>query len=53
MEAHHFLAFDLGATSGRAMLGTLTGRGLQLEEVHRFPNRIVEYGGQCAVVFFL
>ena len=45
MEAHHFLAFDLGATSGRAMLGTLTGRGLQLEEVHRFPNRIVEYGG--------
>ncbi|MBO4536806.1 MAG: rhamnulokinase, partial [Bacteroidales bacterium] len=45
MEAHRFLAFDLGATSGRAMLGTLSDRGLQLEEVHRFPNRIVEYGG--------
>lgn len=45
MEAHRFLAFDLGATSGRAMLGTLGDRGLKLEEVHRFPNRIVEYGG--------
>jgi rhamnulokinase len=34
----HFLAFDLGAESGRAMLGALSGDRLTLEEVHRFPN---------------
>jgi rhamnulokinase len=34
----HYLAFDLGAESGRAMLGTLAGGRLSLEELHRFPN---------------
>ncbi len=34
----HFLALDLGAESGRAMLGTLTDRKLTIEELHRFPN---------------
>lgn len=34
----HYLAFDLGAESGRAILGALTERGLALEELHRFPN---------------
>ncbi len=33
-----FLAIDLGAESGRAMLGTLDGGKLSLEDVHRFPN---------------
>jgi rhamnulokinase len=33
-----FLAIDLGAESGRAMLGTLEGGHLTLEELHRFPN---------------
>lgn len=33
-----FLAFDLGASSGRAVLGTLAGDGLDLREVHRFDN---------------
>jgi rhamnulokinase len=33
-----FLAFDLGAESGRAMLGTLQGEHLYLEQMHRFPN---------------
>lgn len=36
--SHHFLALDLGAESGRAMLGTLEGGRLDLEELHRFPN---------------
>ncbi|MCS7025038.1 MAG: rhamnulokinase [Bryobacteraceae bacterium] len=36
-----FLGFDLGAESGRAMLGTLAGDQLQLEELHRFPNQPV------------
>jgi rhamnulokinase len=34
----HYLAFDLGAESGRAILGTLDGGRLVLEELHRFPN---------------
>ena len=34
----HYLAFDLGAESGRAMLGRLSGGKLELEELHRFPN---------------
>jgi len=34
----NFLAFDLGAESGRAMLGQFDGEQLQLSEVHRFPN---------------
>jgi rhamnulokinase len=33
-----YLAFDLGAESGRAVLGTLTGDRLEIEELHRFPN---------------
>lgn len=33
-----FLAIDLGAESGRAMLGTLEAGKLELEELHRFPN---------------
>ncbi len=37
MGEHHFLAFDLGAESGRAMLGALDAK-LTLTEVHRFPN---------------
>src|SRR5438874_4218527 len=33
-----FLAFDLGAESGRALLGHLDGGRLTLEEKHRFAN---------------
>jgi rhamnulokinase len=33
-----FLAFDIGAESGRAMLGSLTGPSLTLTEVCRFAN---------------
>jgi rhamnulokinase len=32
------LAFDLGAESGRGVLGMLDGQQLQLEVIHRFPN---------------
>ena len=34
----NFLAFDLGAESGRAVAGRFDGRRLRLEEIHRFPN---------------
>jgi rhamnulokinase len=35
---NRFLAIDLGAETGRAMLGTLDGGRLTLEELNRFPN---------------
>ncbi len=34
-------AIDLGASSGRVVLGDFDGRRLTLEELHRFPNRPV------------
>jgi rhamnulokinase len=33
-----YLAIDLGAESGRVMLGTLSESRLSLDELHRFPN---------------
>ena len=37
-EATTYLAYDLGAESGRAVAGTISGGRLSLEEVHRFWN---------------
>jgi len=34
----HCAAVDLGATSGRIVVGTWLNHGLTLREVHRFPN---------------
>ena len=45
MAARNFLAFDLGAESGRAVLGTLEGGRLTLEEKHRFANPIGRING--------
>jgi rhamnulokinase len=33
-----YLAIDLGASSGRAVLGSLDGRRVALREIHRFAN---------------
>jgi rhamnulokinase len=41
----HFLAFDLGAESGRAMLGRFQAGTLDIQEVHRFPNDPVRQNG--------
>ncbi len=40
-----FLAFDLGAESGRAILGRLTSGVLDLSEICRFPNEPVHVDG--------
>ncbi len=40
-----YLAFDLGASSGRAVLGTLEGGRMQMDEVHRFPTPLLKEGG--------
>ncbi len=34
----YYLALDLGAESGRGLLGRFDGTHLTLEEIHRFPN---------------
>jgi len=45
MGAHHYIACDLGADSGRVMLGSLEGERVTLEEIHRFPNGPVNVFG--------
>jgi rhamnulokinase len=39
-----YLAFDLGAESGRAVLGQLHSGILTVKEIHRFANEPVTYG---------
>ena len=41
----YYLACDLGADSGRVILGTLDDGRITLEEVHRFPNGAVKSSG--------
>ncbi len=45
MSKNYFLAFDLGASSGRAMLGILENSELQLTEIHRFKNQMAQIHG--------
>ena len=41
----YFFAVDLGATSGRTIIGSIDVGQLHLEEVTRFPNHLIEQGG--------
>lgn len=41
----NYLAFDLGAESGRAILGQVENGRLSLRELHRFANRMVPLHG--------
>jgi rhamnulokinase len=41
----HLAAVDLGATSGRVILGIWKNQKLELKEVHRFPNAFQSLGG--------
>lgn len=45
MDKNYFLAFDLGASSGRAILGILENKKLELVEVHRFKNQMAHIHG--------
>ena len=45
MEYTHFFAVDLGATSGRTILGSIGKGTMELKELTRFPNPIIETGG--------
>lgn len=44
MKNKSFLAFDLGATSGRTILGTIEQGRLQMKELTRFSNQILQIG---------
>ena len=41
----HYLACDLGADSGRVILGTLDDGKISLEEIHRFPTGATKVAG--------
>ena len=45
MSLRHFVAIDLGATSGRVILATINGGKIEMEEVHRFPDTIIQMQG--------
>ena len=44
MSQHCYLACDLGAESGRLILGILEDGRLSLEEIHRFANTPIQSG---------
>ncbi|UCE05084.1 MAG: rhamnulokinase, partial [bacterium] len=45
MKTYHFLGFDIGASSGRTVLGTLQDDKISTKELHRFPNSVVNILG--------
>ncbi|ACL26165.1 rhamnulokinase [Chloroflexus aggregans] len=44
-ERAHWIAIDIGASSGRVILGRWDGSRVVLEELHRFPNGMIEREG--------
>ena len=42
----YFLAVDIGASSGRHILGKAEGGRMTLEEIYRFPNGMKSVDGQ-------
>lgn len=47
MSQKNFFAVDLGATSGRTILGSIKDGKLEQRELTRFANPIIEVGGHC------
>ena len=45
MAVHNFVAIDLGATSGRVILATTAEGTIQMEEIHRFADPIIQMQG--------
>ncbi len=44
-QKHYFFAVDLGATSGRTILGGLNNGKIELEELTRFDNNLIQVNG--------
>ena len=45
MNTSHYLAVDLGATSGRTILATYDGQKIEMKELARFKNPMIPMGG--------
>ena len=45
MKKLNLLAFDLGASNGRAILGQFDGDKVEMKELHRFENHYIEMNG--------
>ena len=43
-QSKHFFAVDLGATSGRTIIGTIENGKMVLEELTRFDNNLIQTG---------
>lgn len=48
MKTLNLLGYDLGASSGRAMLGKFDGSKLEISELHRFQNEPVRVNGRLS-----
>jgi len=44
-KIYNLLAFDLGASNGRAILGRFDGEKIEMQELHRFENNYIEMNG--------
>ena len=44
-KTRNMIAFDLGASNGRAILGQYDGKKLAMTELHRFENNYIEMNG--------
>lgn len=42
----YFLAIDMGATSGRAIVGNINNKKIELKEINRFSNPIININGR-------
>ena len=44
-KIRNMIAFDLGASNGRAILGRFDGEKITMTELHRFENNYIEMNG--------
>ena len=51
--ATYYAAVDMGASSGRLILGHMENGKMELEEIHRFENGMVKKDGELCWTEFL
>lgn len=44
-DKKYYLAIDIGASSGRHILGWIENGKIRIEEIYRFENKLVEQNG--------